>query len=279
MGFLLSAGIGADCWKPPFDIAGDLDTPVSAFMKLTTFAPRFLLESVEGGERLARYSFIGFGNGLEVRLDRDGFSIGGERRPIPSTRRSCWLGCGQRCSGRRSHYADIAGVPLAGGLVGYSSYDVGALLRAPAAANAARERVPALHYVAPRSLLVFDHLTRGIALRACRLARRSGVRLRNEMWSARCAAACRTARARASIRAPVAGVQSRATTWRASGARRNTSPPETFISWCCPRASPAATSSIPSRPIALCGSSTPRPTCITAHWAMSRSSAPRPRRW
>src|SRR5215472_1141721 len=71
--------------KPPFDIAGDLDTPVSAFMKLAAFAPRFLLESVEGGERLARYSFIGFGDGLEVRLDRDGLTIGGERRPIPRT--------------------------------------------------------------------------------------------------------------------------------------------------------------------------------------------------
>jgi len=49
--------------KPPFDISGDLDTPVSAFMKLASFSPRFLLESVEGGERLARYSFIGFGDG------------------------------------------------------------------------------------------------------------------------------------------------------------------------------------------------------------------------
>ena len=38
--------------KPPFDIAGDLDTPVSAFAKLASFQPRFLLESVEGGERL-----------------------------------------------------------------------------------------------------------------------------------------------------------------------------------------------------------------------------------
>jgi anthranilate/para-aminobenzoate synthase component I len=44
--------------KPPFDIAGDFDTPVSAFAKLAPFEPRFLLESVEGGERLGRYSFI-----------------------------------------------------------------------------------------------------------------------------------------------------------------------------------------------------------------------------
>src|SRR5439155_20531229 len=71
--------------QPPFDITGDLDTPVSAFMKLAAFAPRFLLESVEGGERLARYSFIGFGDGLEVRLDGAGLTIGDERRPAPAS--------------------------------------------------------------------------------------------------------------------------------------------------------------------------------------------------
>ena len=36
--------------RPPFDIAADLDTPVSAYLKLTPFRPRYLLESVEGGE-------------------------------------------------------------------------------------------------------------------------------------------------------------------------------------------------------------------------------------
>ena len=41
-----------------FDITADLDTPVSAFLKLRDFEPRFLLESVEGGDRLGRYSFI-----------------------------------------------------------------------------------------------------------------------------------------------------------------------------------------------------------------------------
>ncbi|HKJ19636.1 MAG TPA: hypothetical protein VJ993_03145, partial [Woeseiaceae bacterium] len=46
--------------QAPFDIAADLDTPVSAYLKLGALQPRFLLESVEGGERLARYSFLGF---------------------------------------------------------------------------------------------------------------------------------------------------------------------------------------------------------------------------
>ena len=57
--------------EPPLDIAADLDTPVSAYLKLGSFQPRFLLESVEGGERLARYSFLGFGDAVEVRLDED----------------------------------------------------------------------------------------------------------------------------------------------------------------------------------------------------------------
>jgi len=41
------------------EIMADLETPVSAFMKINRGGYSFLLESVEGGERLARYSFIG----------------------------------------------------------------------------------------------------------------------------------------------------------------------------------------------------------------------------
>jgi len=41
------------------DVPADLETPVSAFLKVARGEHSFLLESVEGGERLARYSFIG----------------------------------------------------------------------------------------------------------------------------------------------------------------------------------------------------------------------------
>ena len=41
------------------DVQADLETPVSAFLKVARGDHSFLLESVEGGERLARYSFIG----------------------------------------------------------------------------------------------------------------------------------------------------------------------------------------------------------------------------
>ena len=41
------------------EINADLETPVSLYLKLRGDGPSFLLESVEGGERIARYSFIG----------------------------------------------------------------------------------------------------------------------------------------------------------------------------------------------------------------------------
>ncbi len=72
--------------QAPFDIAADLDTPVSAYLKLAAMRPRFLLESVEGGERLARYSFLGFGDAVEVRMDAAALSINGAAEPRPQSR-------------------------------------------------------------------------------------------------------------------------------------------------------------------------------------------------
>src|SRR6185503_6298293 len=39
----------------------DLETPIGAFLRLDDGGPSYLLESVEGGERLGRYSFLGVG--------------------------------------------------------------------------------------------------------------------------------------------------------------------------------------------------------------------------
>ena len=41
------------------EIPADMETPATAYLKVAHEGPSFLLESVEGGERLARYSFIG----------------------------------------------------------------------------------------------------------------------------------------------------------------------------------------------------------------------------
>jgi anthranilate synthase component I len=150
--------------QSPFDITGDLDTPVSAFMKLGAFTPRFLLESVEGGERLARYSFIGFGDGLEVRLDTAGLTVGGERRAVPGSAAELLDALRAALASAPTPQPDIRSVPLAGGLVGFAAYDVVRYFERLPARPTCADGVPALHYVAPRSVLVFDHLTRGIAL-------------------------------------------------------------------------------------------------------------------
>jgi len=150
--------------RTSFDIAADLDTPVSAFLKLRPLRPRFLLESVEQGVRLSRYSFIGFGDCFELRLDRQGLTIGGERRPRPSARDELLAVFREALARAPRLRPDSCGVPLAGGLVGFSAYDLVRSFESlpPPRANGAV--VPDACYLAPRSLLVFDHLTRGVTL-------------------------------------------------------------------------------------------------------------------
>jgi anthranilate synthase component 1 len=146
----------------PFDIPADLDTPVSAFLKLAPFKTHFLLESVEGGERVARYSFLGFGDAETVRLIADEPSApGGRASPDPSA----FLGTLRAALAAAPRLApEVAGTRFSGGLVGAVAFDATRRLeRLPRAAR--REpREPDALFVAPRSVLVFDHVTRKAAL-------------------------------------------------------------------------------------------------------------------
>lgn len=152
-----------DLMQAPFDIAADLDTPVSAYLKLEPLRPRFLLESVERGERLARYSFLGFGDAVEIRMDASGLSVDGERRPRPANRKDYLDALRAALAGAPRPEPAVAGLPFAGGLVGVSGYDVVRLFeRLPLATEP--QAVPDAAFVAPGSLLVFDHLTRRVAL-------------------------------------------------------------------------------------------------------------------
>ena len=53
------------------DVIADLETPVTAYLKVARGPYSFLLESVEGGERLARYSFIGTEPRAVLRFEGD----------------------------------------------------------------------------------------------------------------------------------------------------------------------------------------------------------------
>ncbi len=150
--------------KPPFDIAADLDTPVSAYLKLAPFRPRFLLESVEGGERLARYSFIGFGDCLEVRVDAAGLDVGSLHSPRPRSKNEFLNALRGALAQAPRPLPEVPGVPLLGGLVGYTAYDAVRYFERVPGRSLDDTTTPHAHYVAPRSLLVFDHLTRSVAL-------------------------------------------------------------------------------------------------------------------
>jgi anthranilate synthase component 1 len=112
-----------------FDIPADLDTPVSAFLKLGELRPRYLLESVEGGERVGRFSFLGLGDAEEIRCRADAASIREALRQAPALAPA------------------LPGVPFHGGLVGAVAYGESDSV-----------------FVAPRSVLVFDHVSRRAAL-------------------------------------------------------------------------------------------------------------------
>jgi anthranilate synthase component 1 len=83
---LVAQGVGETTTVPVYrEILADLETPVSAFIKIRGTGPSFLLESIEGGVRLARYSFIG-ANPLSVLRLVDGEAVvedtsGVERTP------------------------------------------------------------------------------------------------------------------------------------------------------------------------------------------------------
>ena len=104
--------------QPPFDIAADLDTPVSVYLKLAALRPRVLLESVESGFQLARYSFLGFGGAQELRLSAHGFAVNGTPRPRPSNRPELLGELRKALQNTPELHPAVPGLPFTGGLVG-----------------------------------------------------------------------------------------------------------------------------------------------------------------
>jgi len=152
--------------QPPFDISADLDTPVSTYLKLGPLRPRYLLESVEGGKHLARYSFLGFGDVLEFRLDKSGMRIGTESYPQPGNSVEL-MDALRNALARTPKLAPVVPeLPFSGGLVGLAGYDLVRYFERFEGRpdGSAIPSAPEAAYMATDSLLVFDHLTRRIAL-------------------------------------------------------------------------------------------------------------------
>ena len=128
------------------EVLADMLTPVRAYTLLCPPGePGFLLESVEGGERLARYSFIGF---QPRRLEL------GDGDPLVA------LGS---VAGEAT--APVRGIPrFHGGAVGYLGYEVARHFERLPLAKGAPPPMPESAFLRAEDLAVFDHVTRRLQL-------------------------------------------------------------------------------------------------------------------
>src|SRR5437763_1969973 len=142
------------------EILADLETPVSAFLKIGGRPHSFLLESVAGGEQISRYSFIGGEpfmvlktKGRSVEILRDGER---ERRelkvgedPLHSLK--------ELMAGFR-FVKDPELPPFCGGAVGYIGYDTVRFFERLPDLKPDDRGLPDCYFVFTDTLLIFDHV-------------------------------------------------------------------------------------------------------------------------
>jgi anthranilate synthase component 1 len=143
------------------EVLGDLETPVSAYKKLRGDGCSFLLESVEGGEKWGRFSFLGFNPSLL-------FQVQGGQTTIQHRGRTTTLDPGvdpfEHLRRLLSGYRGVAtpGLPrFWGGLVGYLGYDmVRYIERLPEITPPTA--IPEARLLLADHLLIFDNLRQTI---------------------------------------------------------------------------------------------------------------------
>ena len=135
------------------EVLADLETPVSAYLKITQGSNRqnsFLLESAEGGERLARYSFMGTNPYKILKTDMDSQNVD----PL----------CEIETELSRYKIAEIEGLPpFVGGAVGFLSYEAIRHFEPTVDTfSSGAYSIPESVFFFTDSLLIFDHVTHKI---------------------------------------------------------------------------------------------------------------------
>jgi anthranilate synthase component 1 len=132
------------------DLLADLETPVSAYAKLRGQGPAFLLESVEGGENVSRYSFIGCNPRKII------FARAGDADPL------------QLLEAEMARYrpVEVPGLPpFTGGAVGYLGYEfIHTVERTVPLAAQDDLDVPMMWFMLCDSLAVFDRARQTLRL-------------------------------------------------------------------------------------------------------------------
>lgn len=144
------------------EISADLETPVSAFMKIERGDYSYLLESVEGGEKIGRYSFLGSGPSLVFKSRGRHIEItenGRARRFItdedPLAEMKDILD--------RYKFVPTPGLPrFCGGLVGFMGYDMVRFFEDLPSRNPDDLRVLDSVFLLTDTILIFDHVNHKI---------------------------------------------------------------------------------------------------------------------
>ncbi|HVW19856.1 MAG TPA: anthranilate synthase component I [Opitutaceae bacterium] len=148
------------------DLMADFETPVSAYAKLKQDGPAYLLESVEGGENLYRYSFIGcrprkiFACGPETTEIR---RPGAPTEKVPTPRDPLEL-VQREIAGHRP--VKLPGMPrFTGGAVGFIGYEYVTRIE-PTVKPAPRDElgIPILYFMLSDTLLIFDRVKQTLRL-------------------------------------------------------------------------------------------------------------------
>jgi anthranilate synthase component 1 len=146
------------------ELPADLETPVSVYLKLcgqgssNGRGPSFLLESVEKGEQLGRYSFIGVHAPLTITARGDQVTLGAAGSAVLEQRQGDPLRIVEELMAPRKP-APVTGLPrFNGGVVGYFGYDLVRFMeRLPATARTDLH-APDMALMMADNLVVFDHV-------------------------------------------------------------------------------------------------------------------------
>ncbi len=130
----------------------DCETPVSAFLKLRGDGPAFLLESAEQGQRVGRWSFIGW---RPRRFVRWSLADGGDPYALAAA---------EVARHRQAPRAD--GPPFAGGAIGFFGYDCVRAVEPLQAPNEDQLGLPDMALMLSDVLVAFDHLRHTVTILA-----------------------------------------------------------------------------------------------------------------
>jgi anthranilate synthase component 1 len=144
-------------------VAADLETPVSAFLRVAAEEPEaFLLESVEGGEQVGRYTFIG------IRPYKKMTAKGGRITVVEGRKRRTYEGdifAELKASLEGERPAKVPGLPpFTAGAVGFFSYDVVRVIEELPEIAKDELHVPDAHLMFFDEVLAFDHVKKAIHL-------------------------------------------------------------------------------------------------------------------